>query len=35
MEQIKLFWKGLTKRGKILFSGIGAIVILIILNWIF
>tara|TARA_A100000172_G_scaffold47618_1_gene29666 strand:+ start:598 stop:705 length:108 start_codon:yes stop_codon:yes gene_type:complete len=35
MEKIKYFWNGLSKRGKILFSGLAGILILIILGAIF
>ncbi len=34
MEKIKYFWKGLTKRGKILVGALAVIVALIIWNWI-
>ena len=35
MQAIKDMWKGLNKRGKILFGSITVILVLIILNWIF
>tara|TARA_R100001082_G_scaffold6223_1_gene4084 strand:+ start:701 stop:808 length:108 start_codon:yes stop_codon:yes gene_type:complete len=35
MEKINYFWKGLSKRGKILFVGLGGILALIILGAIF
>jgi len=35
MEKIKYFWKGLTKRGKILTGSVAIILVLIIWNAIF
>ena len=32
---MKDMWNGLSKRGKIFFSAIAVIIILIIINWIF
>jgi|TARA_R100001530_G_C4266369_1_gene141902 type II secretory pathway component PulM len=33
MEKVKSMWNGLSKRGKILFGGVGIILVLIIINW--
>ena len=35
MEKIMYFWKGLTKRGKILAGAVAVIIVLIIWNAIF
>ncbi len=35
MQSIKDMWNGLSKRGKILFTFIAIILVLIIYNWVF